>query len=413
MYGLLGEKLAHSFSKEIHDALGFYKYNLIEVKQEDLDCFLKDKKFMGINVTIPYKQKVIPYLDYVDENAEKINAVNTIVNKNNKLYGYNTDYMGLVNLIKHNNIEINNKKVIILGTGATSNTAYKVVKDLGAIDIKKVSRTKSLKYVNYGNLNEVKDFEILINTTPSGMYPNDDIKINLDKLDNLEWVIDVIYNPINSKLIREARKRNIKNVNGLYMLISQAVYSASLFLDKKIDNEVIDKIYQKLNLEKHNIVLIGMPDSGKSTIGKEIANKLNKEFVDTDCLIEKELNCKICDYLTKDNEDEFRKIESKVIDEISFSNNKIIATGGGVIKNKDNIDKLKRNGIVLFIDRPLSLLKPSSTRPLSKSLNDLEKLYNDRYPKYLEYADCIIKNDKTISDVIENIMEVIYENFSN
>lgn len=414
MYGLLGEKLGHSFSKEIHESINNYIYNLIEVSKDDFNSFMNNKNFKAINVTIPYKEMVIPYLSQIDPKAKEIGAVNTIVNIDNKLYGYNTDYLGLKKLIKKNNIDFKNKKVLILGTGGTSKTAYVLSNDLQAKQIKKVSRKESNETITYEQaVKEYNDAQIIINTTPCGMYPNDDLIIDLTNFNELEAVIDVIYNPLKTNLIRQAEKKNIKSVNGLYMLVAQAVYASYIFINKQVDEEKIDEVYNKIKNKKLNISLIGMPSCGKTTISNLLGDRLNKKVIDTDLKIEERINMKISSFLNKDNEDEFRNIESNVIDEVSKQNNIIISCGGGVIKKQQNIDYLRRNSIIIFIDRKLELLETTTSRPLSNNKKDLEKLYIERYPIYKKSCDYIIKNNDKLEDVISKIIEVYNENISN
>ncbi len=414
MYGLLGEKLGHSFSKEIHESINNYIYNLIEVNKEDLDSFMINKKFKAINVTIPYKEMVIPYLSYIDEKALSIGAVNTIVNKNNKLYGYNTDYLGLKKLITKNNIILENKKVLILGTGGTSKTAYVLSNDLSAREVIKVSRKKSNEFITYEEATSIhNDANIIINTTPCGMYPNDELVINLDNFTKLEAIVDVIYNPLNTKLSRVAKEKNIKAVNGLYMLVAQAVYASYIFIDKEVEEEKIDEVYNKILNTKLNIALIGMPSCGKTTISKILGEKLKKQVIDTDEKIEEKLKMPIKSFLNKDNENEFRNIETEVINEVSKLNNIIISCGGGVIKRKENIDYLRRNSLIIFIDRNLELLQTTSSRPLSSNKSDLEKLYQERYPIYKQSCDFQVKNNDELDETISKILEVYYENISN
>ena len=413
MFGLLGEKLGHSFSKEIHESINDYTYNLIEVSKENFNSFMEQKNFKAINVTIPYKELVIPYLSYIDPKAKQIGAVNTIINDNNNLYGYNTDYLGLRQLIIKNNIDFKNKKVLILGTGGTSKTAFVLSKDLGCMQVIKVSRRKSEETITYEEAKEkYNDANIIINTTTCGMYPNDDLIIDLDSFSNLETVVDVIYNPLNTKLIRVAKQKNIKAVNGLYMLVAQAVYASYLFINKDVIESKIDEVYKKIKNNKLNISLIGMPSSGKTTISLELKALLNKEVIDTDSLIEKEINMPISSFLTKDNEKEFRNIESSVIEKISKQNNLIISTGGGVIKRQENIDYLRRNSIIIFIDRDLELLQATSSRPLSNNKNDLQKLYNERYNIYVSSCDYIVKNNNELKSTINEILGVYDENIS-
>ena len=412
-YGLIGEKLGHSFSKEIHEMLGKYQYELKEIAKDEIDNFMKEKDFLAINVTIPYKETVIPYLDYIDDKALEINAINTIVNKNGKLYGYNTDYYGLKSIIERNNICVKDKKVLILGTGGTSKTASIVLKDLDAREILFASKSKKndVNIITYEEAITIhNDANVILNATPCGMYPNnDDIIIDINYFNNLEAVCDVIYNPLKTQILLDAIDRGLKYANGLYMLVSQAVYASGYFLNEDINKELIDEIYNKIEFNKKNIVLIGMPSSGKSSIAKRLAAKLQKEFLDSDALIEEKIAMKIKDFLNKDNEKEFRDIETDVIKDISKKNNLVISTGGGVIKRKENMDALRKNSVIIFIDRPLNLLQATNDRPLSSNRNDLQKLYLERYELYEKYSDIKVVNDKCLGCVIETIFNLVKE----
>ena len=408
-YGLLGERLGHSFSKEIHEQINDYQYEITEVPFDKFDEFMTKHDFIAINVTIPYKEKVIPYLDYIDDATKKIGAVNTIVNKNGKLYGYNTDYLGLRDLVLTNNIDVKNKKVLILGTGGTSKTSKAVFTDLGAKELVFVSIDPVGDEISYEDAVKYhSDSEIIVNATPCGMYPNcDDLIIDISTFNKLVAVVDVIYNPLKTMLVRKALERGIKAVSGLYMLVAQAVYASSIFTDTTYDKKIIDDIYKQIYNSKKNIVLIGMPTCGKTTISKLLADKLNKEVVDTDTLVEQKMGTTIKEYLKTHDETSFRDIETKVINEVSKLNNLIISTGGGVIKRKNNMEYLKANGLVIFIDRPLELLQVSDTRPLSSNQSDLEKLYYERYNLYCNYADIIVKNDQDLELVINKIINEV------
>lgn len=402
-YGLIGYPLKHSFSKEIHEKLDNYTYEICELEEKNFDEFMKKKEFKAINVTIPYKQKVIPYLDYISQAAEEIGAVNVIVNKGGKLYGDNTDYLGLKLLIEKNNIIISNKRCVILGTGGTSKTSLYVLKLLNAKEVKIASRTKTNNYISYDEICDY-DPEVIINTTPLGMFPNINITPINEYNKSLEAIVDVVYNPLKTMLTQKFEK---SSCNGLYMLVAQAYYACNLFTGFEHDIKKLDNIYNNLLLNKQNIVLIGMPSSGKSTIGKALAKKLNKEFVDTDEVIVKKIQMPIKDYFSKYGENEFRKIESSVILELSKKSGIVLSTGGGVIKNQENIDLLHLNGIICFIDRDLSLLMPTSDRPLSSNISDLCVLYNERRPLYVKYSDYIIKNNKKIKDAVYSIIKTI------
>ncbi|MBQ7277513.1 MAG: shikimate dehydrogenase [Bacilli bacterium] len=415
-YGLIGYPLKHSFSKEIHKKLGNNHYELNELNPDNFDSFMKHKNFLGINVTIPYKEKVIPYLDFIDPRAKAINAVNTIVNENGKLYGFNTDYYGLLAIIKKNNIEIENKNILILGTGGTSKTATQVCLDLKG-KVFKASTKPNFDY-QYDNLDKAYDeINVIINTTPNGMYPHsfDDELVDLSCFKHLEAVIDVIFNPLQTKLIIKAKELGLKTATGLYMLVTQAVYANSKFFNETINeqeiNERIDKIYNEIKQSKQSIVLIGMPSCGKSSLARLLSSKLNREYFDSDKEIEKIIGMKIACFLNKDNEQEFREIENKVIKELSLKTNAIIATGGGVILNKENIDNLKQNGKIYFINRSLKYLKPTKSRPLSSDIAALKEKYDFRLPLYIKYCDKIIDGDNEFDQKIIEIVDDFTNNY--
>ena len=406
-YGLIGEKLGHSFSKIIHKELAGYDYSLCEVPKEELDYFMKKADFKGINVTIPYKETVIPYLYKIDKVAKEIGAVNTIVNKNGKLYGYNTDFYGLLALTKRAEIVIENKKVLILGSGGTSKTAFCVAKYMGAKEILKVSRKGGDGLITYNDavLNH-RDTEVIINTTPCGMYPDiDNMPLDIEKFENLQGVIDVIYNPLCSKLVVSAKERGIKAVGGLYMLVSQGAFAAEKFADIKIDGSKTEKVYQKLLKDKQNLVLIGMPSCGKTTIGKAVAKDLSMDFADSDELIVQKTGMTIPEIFKSNGEKGFREIESEVIAEISKLQNTVIATGGGAVLNPENIRLLKLNGKVIFIDRPLEMLVTTSDRPLSSDKDLLKKRYDERYEIYCKSADEKIDAYGSIEENINAVKE--------
>ena len=407
-YGLIGARLSYSFSKIIHNKLGDYDYKLQELNEDEFKVFMEEKNFKGINVTIPYKQAVIPYLFYTDPIALEIGAVNTIVNNDGKLYGYNTDYYGLKELILKNNIEVNNKKCLILGTGATSNTANKVLKDLGAKEILKVSRSKKDNNITYDELVNYKDFNIIVDTTPIGTYPNNDEQVvDLTLFNKLDGVIDVTYNPLNTSLVVQAKSLGIPSDGGLYMLVYQAIYASEFFFNKKIDKTIGNNIYKEILNSKQNIVLIGMPASGKSTISKELSVKLNKKVIDLDEYLENKYKRVISDIFKEDGETYFRDLEEEVVKEVSKESGLIISCGGGVILREANIKRLRQNGIIYFIDRDLDKLIPTDDRPTANSIEQITKRYNERYNLYLKYSDYQIKNndsiDKCITEIIRSI----------
>lgn len=405
-YGLIGEKLGHSFSKEIHEMLGYYKYEIHEVAKSDIDSFMKQHDFLGINVTIPYKETVIPYLDEISAQAASIKAVNTIVNINGKLIGHNTDYFGMLALIKRNKLDVNNKKVLILGTGGTSKTAYAVLSDLGARQILKASIIDEPGTITYEEANTIhNDVDIIINTTPVGMYPkNDGQIIDLDNFKNVIGVIDVVYNPLRTNLVLQAKTKNLIAEGGLYMLVGQAVYAAGIFLNKEIDLNIIDEIYEKIKNDKENIVLIGMPSSGKSTIGKILSEQLNKKLIDTDELIVNKINMSIAEYMKTHSEKEFRDIETECVKEAAKMSNVVVATGGGAILRTENVNVLKQNGKLYFLKRNLELLTPTESRPFSSDMEALKKRYTERLPIYESVCDVVIDNNNEISDAVKQIL---------
>lgn len=407
-YGCIGEHLAHSFSKEVHGALCDYEYELCEIERENLDAFMQKRDFNAINVTIPYKELVIPHMHSIDEHAREIGAVNTVVNRDGKLYGYNTDFYGMSCLIGHAGVEVKGKKVVILGTGGTSKTAFAVSKSLGAKEIIKVSRAPDKDSVSYSELYENHcDAEIIINTTPVGMYPNIcDCPTDISRFENLSGVIDVIYNPLKTPLILEAEKKGIPCEGGLYMLIKQAVRACEIFTDKKMPDSDADAVFGKILRDKQNLVLIGMPASGKSTVGRELARLLSKKFIDTDTLIEKRANKTITKIFKECGEAGFRRLESEIIKETASENGAVIATGGGAVLNRQNVDLLRENGRIFFIDRPLDSLLPTPDRPLALNAEEIRKRYEERYGIYLASADEKINADTTVDSVVKEIERI-------
>lgn len=406
MYKLLGKNVSHSYSQEVHNSLG-YDYKILDLSLSEFREIMEERSFVGVNITMPYKQEALKYLDYIDPAAKKLNVVNTVVHKDNKLYGYNTDYFGLKYLIKFNEIEIKDRNVVILGSGATSKTVKALCQDLGAKNITKVSQSNS-NHLTYDDLSSVLNYQVLINTTPKEMYPNTEEKIiDLKQFNKLEAVVDVIYNPLKTNLILQAKDLNIKAVGGLEMLVGQAVESSSLFFNKKYPKDTINKVYKKLLLEKSNIVLVGMPTSGKSTIGKALAKSLNKKFIDVDKEIVKKEGRSIKEIFKEKGEVYFRTVESQVIESLSRESNLVIATGGGSVLDQKNVKRLKRNGYLIFIDRPLNLLIAADDRPLSANRINLKNLYQERYNIYKTVSDVTVINDKDLDFVLKKVLEAI------
>ncbi len=405
-YGCIGEKLTHSFSAEIHPKLFDYKYELKEIAQEDLDAFMKAKDFKAINVTIPYKQAVIPYLDFIDDTGKEIGAVNTVVNKNGLLYGFNTDFLGLKALIQKAEIEIKDKKVLILGSGGTSLTARAVTKDMGAKEVYRLSRKETEGCITYEDAyKNHTDAEIIINTTPCGMFPDiSKTAIDIDSFPCLTGVVDAVYNPLRSELVLKALNKGIKAVGGLYMLVSQAAFAAEKFVEKEITEEKINNVFGEMLREKENIVLIGMPSSGKTTVGKILAESLGKAFVDTDCEIVNLVGKSIPEIFSLMGEESFRQMESKAIGVIAARQGVVIATGGGAVLRSENIENLKKNGRVYFLDRPLESLITTDDRPLSSNRVDLERRYRERYQIYKNSCDFSVCGNKSAEE-FANIIE--------
>lgn len=413
-YGLIGEKLKHSFSGEIHGYIGNYDYKLMEIPPTELGKFLTEKKFKAVNVTIPYKHQVIPFLDEISPAAMAIGAVNCIRNDNGRLVGHNTDFDGLLAILNRACKKPAGKKILILGTGGTSDTAYAVCKSVNAGEILKVSRNKTeqdveVKTVTYEDVMKYhKDSEIIINTTPSGMYPDIFSKpVDISVFGRLKAVIDVIYNPIRTKLVAQAKEFGAEAEGGLYMLVAQAVRASEFFFSTKYKDGLIDEIYKKIKDEKTNIVLTGMPASGKTTIGAFLSEALERELIDIDELIERNQKMSISEMFQKYGEEYFRDAESEAIKEVSSRSGVIISTGGGAILRKENIDNLKLNGTICFIDRNPESLIPTKERPTAFNRTEMEKRYKERYGTYVSTADYIVKNDSAIEDAVKKIMEIL------
>ena len=407
-YGLIGEKLGHSFSKDIHERIADYTFDLIPLSKEEFKTFMEKKEFTALNVTIPYKKDVIPYLDEMDEHAKAIGAVNTIVNRDGKLKGYNTDFTGFLYMVKKHNVHMEGKKVLIIGNGGASAAIQAVVQHELAGSMVIVDVVPGNGAISYDEMfSSHLDAEIIINTSPIGMYPRiGNAPIDISMFHKCEAVLDVIYNPILTRLCFEAQEMDIKRVNGLEMLIAQAKQSVEFFLDKSIDDQIIDDIYQDMLRERCNIVLIGMPSAGKTTIGKMLENRMQKEFIDLDDIIIKKAGKSIPEIFEESGEAGFRAIETEAAIEVSKLNNKIIATGGGTIKHKVNMDYLRQNGITIFIDRDVDkLISSDPNRPLSKSTDALEKMHAERLPLYQKYAAYVAVNNSDIESTVTEIEE--------
>jgi len=407
-YGLIGEKLGHSFSAWIHGQIGLYAYDLCPVSREDFHDFMTKRDFRGINVTIPYKKDVIPYLQEMSRAARLCGAVNTIVNRDGQLYGDNTDFHGMQALLQKAGITVKDKKVLILGTGGTSGTAMALTDHLGAAAVQRVSRTGKDGSLTYEKAHTCTDTQVIINTTPCGMYPNADVcMMDLDTFPKLEGVVDAVYNPLRTRLVLEAQKRGIKAIGGLYMLVSQAVFAAQIFTDRQEIISVTDEIYGRLLRQKQNIVLTGMPASGKTTIGKHLAKRLGMPFLDVDARVVEKAGKPISEIFRDAGEPYFRDLETQVIRELAPSQGVVIATGGGVPLREENMRLLKGNGIVYFLDAPPETLEATSDRPLSSTREALRRRYEERYPIYQSTCDCAVPVSRELDDNLQLLEKVL------
>lgn len=400
--GLLGRKLGHSYSPQIHRDLGDYSYILFEKEPDELCDFLKNGDFTGINVTYPYKKDVIPYLDELSPLAQRLGAVNVIVRRNGKLIGHNTDYFGFASLVQKSGLDPRGKKCLVLGSGGASNTAVAVLDELGA-QVTIISRSGEN---NYGNLHLHADAAIIVNATPVGMYPNVGLSpVDLDLFPHLEGVLDVVYNPARTQLLLDAEKRGIVAMNGLWMLVAQAKEASEWFSDQQVSDEKIAQIHTKLRAQMENIVLIGMPGCGKSTVGKALADKYGKQFTDADALIEEMAGKPIPEIFAKDGEEVFREWETKALEYLGKQSGLVIATGGGCVTKQRNYPLLHQNGQIIWLQRSLELL-PSDGRPLSQT-HKMSDMYAVRKGMYAQFADQIIDNNGSISDTLEQIGELL------
>lgn len=396
-YGLIGEHLKHSYSCEIHAQIADYEYELHEIPPSGLGGFLKKREFNAINVTIPYKQDVIPYLDEISDTAKHIGAVNTIVNRNGRLYGDNTDFAGMLALAKHIGVDMKGRKVLILGTGGASKTGHALAEYMGAQSVFYVSRSGKDGSITYEQaVTEHSDAQIIINATPVGMFPKQDGRpIDISAFPKLEGVIDAIYNPLRTNLVLDAQERGIPAEGGLYMLSAQAVHASAVFRDIPLDESLVDKAFKSVKNDKQSIVLIGMPSSGKTTVGRILAEKCGKQLADTDEYIVRKIGMPISDFFAKHGEAEFRKIEKETVAELSATGGRIIATGGGAVLDAENVRALKQNGVLVFLDRRPENLIATDDRPLASRRSALEKLYAERYDIYCAAAELHIDANTT------------------
>lgn len=394
-YGLIAERLGHSFSKPIHEKLADYTYDLMPMPPEEVGPFLTRREFAAINVTIPYKETVIPYCDEIDEAAAAMGAVNTVVNRSGKLFGYNTDFAGAIHMLRSHGIELAGRTVLILGTGGTCKTFSAVARHLGAARVLRAGRTAGAGVLDYAACRAEKDVQVILNASPRGMYPHGDELplVRLDDYPRLEAVADAVYNPLRTRLLQEAAARGLKTAGGLTMLVAQAKYAVEHFLDTRIDDARIGEIAREILAERSNTVLIGMPSAGKTTLGRELSRRTGKPLRDMDEIITGRIGMPISDFFALRGEDAFRAEEHAVAEELAQETGIIISTGGGAVKDPANMACLARNGILLAVDRSLDKLLSGGGRPLSSSPEAVERLHRERMPLYRQYAQAVIDNN--------------------
>ena len=400
--GLLGRTLGHSYSPKIHSMLADYDYQLFEVEPENLENFIRSANFDGLNVTIPYKKSVIPFCDELSETAKRLGAVNTLVRRNGKLIGHNSDYFGFMSMVQRSGVSVDGKKALVLGSGGASATAVAVLEEMGA-QVIVISRSGEN---NYDNLELHSDAAVIVNATPVGMYPNTDCSpLSLDHFPKLECVLDLIYNPANTLLLQQAQQRGISNQNGLWMLVAQAKESAEWFIQKEITDSVLETVYQSVRTDMESIMLIGMPGCGKSTIGKLLSEKLSRTFIDADAVIEERAGISIPEIFAKDGEEGFRKLETEVLADLGKRSASIISTGGGCITRTENYPHLHLNSKIIWIKRKIDTL-PTDGRPLSQ-INKLSDLYASRKPLYEAYCDYAVENNGALEETVEMILQLL------
>ena len=402
--GLLGEHLRHSFSPIIHSYLADYSYALFEKEKEDVKDFLKSDLYDAINVTIPYKKTVIPYLDKLSPEAQSIGAVNTITkDSEGRLCGNNTDYYGFEYLVKKSKITLKDKNILIIGAGGASTTANAVSKDMGAGKVTVISRKSRPNYEEIQQL--FHETQVIINCSPVGMYPKNLISpLSLEKFTACCGVIDMIYNPAKTKLLLDAEHLAIPCINGLSMLTAQAKRACELFLNEKIDNSEIDRITDIINKKTRNIVLVGMPGSGKSTVGNIIAEKMSRPFYDTDEEIVKNTGQVIPKIFENEGENTFRIYENRAVCSVGKMSGCVISTGGGVVTREINLEPLAQNSLIFFIKRDISAI-PTDNRPLSQK-NSLADMFSKRLPMYKYFCDFEVGNDSTPEECAEKIISL-------
>lgn len=401
-YGLIGEKLGHSYSPQIHRCFGDYDYRLYPVSREEMEALLRARAFRGLNVTIPYKQAVLPFCDEISDTVKTVGSANTLICRNGKISAHNTDLAGFLYMLKKGGITLRDQKAVILGSGGTSLTAQAACRMEGARETIVVSRGGP---VNYDALYQRHtDAQVIINTTPVGMYPNTGLSpVDLKKFPDLQGVADVIYNPGRTRLLQEAEKLGVPAVGGLWMLCAQGWYAARLFLRQDIPEEKIALAFKSVGRACRNLVLVGMPGSGKSALGKQAAKQLGRSFVDLDGEIEKRFG-PIPAIFNNQGEGAFRDMESEILREVAKESGLVIATGGGAVLREENVAALRQNAVVAWVQRPLERLSTAG-RPLSTGLEALESMQRVRTPLYKAAADFTVANERDIPSALTALLE--------
>ena len=402
--GLLGEKLGHSYSPAIHGMLADYEYKLYERSPEDVESFVRNGEWDGLNVTIPYKKTVMPFCDQLSETAKRIGSVNTLVRRaDGSIYGDNTDAYGFERLVRRSGIQVQGKKALVLGSGGASVTVCDVLQTLGAASVTVISQGGEN---NYDNLDRHADAQIIANTTPLGMYPyTGKAAVDLRRFPQCEGVLDVVYNPARTALMLQAEALHIPCASGLYMLVAQAKRSSELFTDTSIDDSQIDRIEHILASSMQNVVIIGMPGSGKSTVSAALGQRLGRPVQEADALIAEQAGCSIPEIFAAQGEEGFRKLETEVLAQLGKQSGAILSTGGGCVTRAENYPLLHQNGTIFWIQRDTALL-PKDGRPISLR-SDLNELYEKRRPQYEAFADYVIDNNGSLEETVEKILEVL------
>ncbi|MCD7804148.1 MAG: shikimate kinase [Oscillospiraceae bacterium] len=400
--GLLGETLGHSYSPRIHAYLGDYDYRLYEIPRDKVEDFILHGDWDGLNVTIPYKKVAASLCDELSDIAKSLGSVNTLVKHDGRIYGYNTDYYGFRSMVLETGVQVSGKKVLVLGTGGTGVTVKKVLSEMGA-EVIPISRSGE---DNYDNIEKHSDAVLVVNATPVGMYPKNGVSpLDLRRIPACECVLDVIYNPMRTALILQAEALGLKYKSGLHMLVAQAKYSSERFQNKKISDDSVTFIEKSLTKELENIILIGMPGSGKSVVAQALGQRLHRQVIETDAEIVKNAGISISEIFERFGESEFRRLETAEMQASGKLSERIISTGGGVVTREENYNLLHQNGIIVWLERDTQKL-PTDGRPISQK-SDLSELYEDRKPMYERFADIKVDNNGTVAETIDRIIKEI------